>query len=65
MKKIRVNKRVPAGDRAVAIGGFILVLLTGFFGAEPAHTTMMSSGERIATATTACGGDAATNCTAH
>ncbi len=62
MKKISVNKRAPAGDRAVAIGGFILVLLTGFFGAEPAD---MTASEQVAIATTACGDDAATNCTAR
>lgn len=59
MKKISVNKRAPAGDRAVAIGGFILVLLTGFFGAEPAVPN-----EQVVIATTVCNDDAS-NCTAR
>ncbi|HEY9397613.1 MAG TPA: hypothetical protein VIQ28_08320 [Burkholderiales bacterium] len=62
MKKISVNKRAPAGDRAVAIGGFILVLLTGFFGAEPAD---VAPNERVVIATTACGDEASTHCTAR
>jgi len=35
MKQPRIKKPAPTGDRAVAIGGFLAVLLTGFFGAEP------------------------------
>ena len=35
MRKPRIKKRSSVGDRAVAIGGFLTVLLTGFFGAEP------------------------------
>ena len=35
MKQPRIKQPAPAGDRAVAIGGFLAVLLTGFFGAEP------------------------------
>lgn len=62
MKKISVNKRAPAGDRAVAIGGFVLVLLTGYFGAEPADTA--ASGQ-VAIATSACSAEASTHCTAR
>ncbi|MBX6392568.1 MAG: hypothetical protein IRY96_03775 [Burkholderiales bacterium] len=32
-----IVKHRRAGDRAVALGGFLIVLLTGFFGAEPAE----------------------------
>ncbi len=28
-------RRATAGDRAVAIAGFLAILLTGFFGEEP------------------------------
>lgn len=35
MKKLKVTKGAAAGDKAVAIGGFLAMLLTGFFGAEP------------------------------
>lgn len=62
MKKISVNRRAPAGDRVVAIGGFILVLLTGFFGAEPAD---VAPNERVVIATSACSNDATTNCAAR
>lgn len=35
MEKRRAKRRGSAGDRAVAVGGFLIVVLTGFFGAEP------------------------------
>lgn len=35
MKKLKVTKGAAAGDKAVAIGGFLVMLLAGFFGAEP------------------------------
>lgn len=51
MKKPKVTKRAKAGDRAVAIGGFLAVLLTGFFGAEP--DAAMRADARAVMATTA------------
>lgn len=49
MKKPKVTKRAKAGDRAVAIGGFLAVLLTGFFGAEPDAVTHLGAGAAMAT----------------
>ena len=52
MSELQVTKRATLGDKAVAIGGFLAVLLTGFFGAEPTDTsaTQRSAHAMIATA---------------
>lgn len=47
MKDLRVTKRGSVGDRAVAIGGFLIVLLTGFFGAEPEQRATTPEGHAI------------------
>lgn len=35
MSEVEETRRAIAGDRAVAIAGFLAILLTGFFGDEP------------------------------
>jgi hypothetical protein len=35
MSEAEETRRATAGDRAVAIAGFLAILLTGFFGDEP------------------------------
>jgi hypothetical protein len=49
MKNPRLTKRAKAGDKAVAIGGFLAVLLTGFFGAEPDAAMQAGAGAPMAT----------------
>lgn len=49
MKKPKVTKDAKAGDKAVAIGGFLAVLLTGFFGAEPDAAMQANARAMIAT----------------
>lgn len=63
MKDLRVTKRGSAGDRAVAIGGFLVVLLPGFFGAEPEQRATTPDGHAIM-ATAGGKAPAAASCTA-
>jgi hypothetical protein len=39
-------RTATAGDRAVAIAGFLAILLTGFFGDEPVSPQDRSKGEQ-------------------
>lgn len=36
---LRRRERASVGDRAVLVGGFLIFLLTGFYGAEPTEAT--------------------------